>query len=209
MGDDWELYRHHRAHFTEAVLGAQSAGGRLCVLGAGKCNDLDLERLAESFAELHLVDLDPSAVASAVSRQAPHVRSKLKPHTPVDLAVLSGKRTDKWKRKPPSPSELAAAAQEALDSTRRRLPGPFDVVVSACVLTQLGFALSKALGDSHPLLGPLRLATARSHLQTLLELTAPGGTALFVSDLASSTHYPLTELPADADLEQVLQDVVQ
>lgn len=209
MRDDWELYRHHREHFTQAVLAsAPPPGGRLCVMGAGKCNDLDLERLAERFSELHLVDLDPSAVASAVARQPAPVRQKVVPHAPVDLALLSGKRADKWKRKPPAATELDEAAQGALRDISRRLPGPFDVVVSACVLTQLGFALSKALGDHHPLLGPLRLATVRLHLRTLLDLTAPGGNSLFVSDLASSTHYPLAELPADADLERVLEDVV-
>src|SRR5450432_2426587 len=45
--DDWALYADHRAHFTEAIVASASrAGGRLCVLGAGKCNDVDLERLA-------------------------------------------------------------------------------------------------------------------------------------------------------------------
>jgi hypothetical protein len=209
MRDDWELYRRHREHFTQAVLtSAPTPGGRLCVLGAGKCNDLDLEPLAERFSELHLVDLDPSAVASAVSPQPAPVRQKVVPHAPVDLALLTGKRADKWKRKPPTPSELDEAAQGALRDVLRRLPGPFDLVVGACLLTQLGFALSKALGEHHPLLGPLRLATVRLHLRTLLDLTAPGGSSLFVSDLASSTHYPLAELPADADLERVLEDVV-
>ena len=190
------------------LTAAPAAGGRLCVLGAGKCNDLDLEQLASVFAEVHLVDLDPSAVASAVSRQAASVREKLVPHAPVDLAVASSKRAEKWKRKPPGQSELAAAAEAAHSDLLRRLPGPFDVVVSACVITQLGFALSRLFGDQHPLLGPLRLATARLHLRSLVELTAAGGSALFVSDLASSTHYPLLELPADAELERVLEDVI-
>jgi hypothetical protein len=47
------------------------------------------------------------------------------------------------------------------------------------------------------------------HLQTLLGLTTPSGRALLVTDLASSTHYPLAELPPDAKLEPVLKDVLQ
>jgi hypothetical protein len=182
--------------------------GRLCVLGAGKCNDLDLEQLAEVYEELHLVDLEPSSLALAVSRQPAAVRDKLVPHAPVDLAVLSAKRASKWSRKPPTQAELTEAVRSTASDVLQRLPGPFDVVASACVMTQLGFALGRSLPERHPLLGPLRLATARLHLAELLTLTAPGGRSLFVSDLASSTHYPLEQLPADADLEQVLKDVI-
>jgi hypothetical protein len=35
----------------------------VCVLGAGWCNDVDLERLALAFSEIHLVDLDSSTLA--------------------------------------------------------------------------------------------------------------------------------------------------
>jgi len=90
-----------------------------------------------------------------------------------------------------------------------RLPGPFDVVVSACVLTQLGFALTRSFDERHPLLGPLRLSVARLHVATLLGLTSNSGTALLVTDVASSNHYPLTELPRDAELGGVLTDVLQ
>jgi len=210
-GPDWELYAAHRERFTQAVLDAAPSGdrgARLCVLGAGRCNDLDLARLAASYGELHLVDLEPALVASAVSREHAAVRSRLIPHAPVDLAVLSTKRAAKWQRRAPNAAELEAAASTTLQGLLARLPGPFDVVVSACVLTQLGFALMQSFRESHPLLSPLRVATARTHLQTLIELTAPHGSALFVSDLASSSHYPLDALPPGAKLDEVLVDVV-
>jgi hypothetical protein len=208
-GPDWELYAAHREQFTRAVLAlAPSPPGRVCVLGAGKCNDLDLARLGQAFREVHLVDLLPASLAGAVSREEPELRKRLVPHAPVDLALLSGKRARKWQQKTPGSAELEAAADDSLQQVRQRLPGPFDVVVSACVLTQLGFVLSQSFRDTHPLLGPLRLQTARLHLRTLLELTAASGTALFVSDLASSTHYPLDALPADARLSDVLRDVL-
>lgn len=209
-GPDWELYAEHRRKFTEAVLSlAPATPGRLCVLGAGRCNDLDLASLSRTFRELHLVDLDPSALASALGRETAELRKQLVVHAPVDLSVLAPKRKTKWQRRAPSPSELEATASATLQGLLARLPGPFDVVVSACVLTQLGFALTQAFREPHPLLGPLRMHTVRLHLQTLLGLTAPNGAALFVSDLASSTHYPaLTQLPADTELTSVLGDVV-
>lgn len=206
---EWQLYAGHREQLTRAVLAAsKTSGGRLCVLGAGKCNDLDLDQLADAFSELHLVDLDPASVARAVSRQSLRVREKLRLHTPVDLSLLSAKRSSKWQRKPPTPPELEQCRDAALRSLLSRLPGPFDVVLSACVLTQLGFALTQTFREPHPLLAPLRMSIAQLHLQTLLELTAPGGTSLLVSDLASSTHYPLDQLPEGANLASVMQDVL-
>jgi len=209
-GPDWQLYAEHRRKFTQAVLSlAPSTPGRLCVLGAGKCNDLDLASLSQAYRELHLVDLDPAALASGVACETPELRKQLVVHAPVDLSVLTPKRKTKWQRRAPNAAELDATADATLQGLLARLPGPFDVVVSACVLTQLGFALTQSFPERHPLLHPLRLGVVRTHLQTLLGLTAPGGSALFVSDLASSTHYPaLTDLSANADLASVLRDVV-
>jgi hypothetical protein len=207
---DWALYAAHRDKFTQAVLSvAPASAGRLCVLGAGKCNDLDLARLSQTYRELHLVDLDPAALANAVSREEPEVRNRLQPHAPVDLSLLSPKRASKWQRRAPTADELDAAAESTLQGLLTRLPGPFDVVVSACVLTQLGFALNQAFREPHPLLSPLRLAIVHTHLRTLVKLTAPNGTSLFVSDLASSPNYPaLATLPADAELRDVMRDIV-
>jgi hypothetical protein len=206
---EWSLYSGHRERFTEAVLATAKTGtARLCILGAGKCNDLDLGRLAQAFSELHLVDIEPRSLASAVSRQAAETRRKLVPHAPTDLSLLSAKRSEKWRRKAPSSGELEQLRDSHLQALLARLPGPFDVVVSACVLTQLGFALTQSFREPHPLLGALRMNVLQLHLQTLLGLTAATGTALFVSDLASSTHYPLEELPPDADLATVQADIV-
>src|SRR5690349_15046625 len=100
-GADWQLYASHREEFTKAVLSVAPAGsGRLCVLGAGKCNDLDLPSVSQAFSEVHLVDLLPAALASALAREDAPVRQRLKPHAPVDLAVMSDKRGAKWKRQP-------------------------------------------------------------------------------------------------------------
>ena len=164
--DDWALYAEHRAHFSAALLScAPGNGGRLCVLGAGKCNDLDLDLLAESYSEIHLVDIDPAALATGMSRQSPAVRTRLRPHAPVDLSPLSGKRISKWQRKPPTRAELEAAEAMTLSTVTARLHGPFDVVASACVLTQMSFALKKALGEGHPMLAAIRASIGLTRLR--------------------------------------------
>lgn len=209
-GADWDLYAAHREAFTDAVLSLpRPSDARLCVLGAGKSNDLDLSLLAATFREVHLVDWEPALLASAVSREPSEVKKRLVPHAPVDLSLFSEKRASKWQKRPPSANELEALEDATLQGLLTRLPGPFEVVVSACVLTQLGFALTRSLREPHPALGPLRLSVARLHLRTLLGLAAARGSALLVSDVASSNHYPLTELPAGADLSDVLEDVVR
>src|SRR5260370_28026752 len=89
-GDDWALYADHRAHFTEGLLScARQLGGRLCLLGAGQCNDVDLERLAEAFSEIPLVGICSAALAPAVTRPPPSVRARLHRHAPIDLPRLS------------------------------------------------------------------------------------------------------------------------
>jgi hypothetical protein len=207
--DDWALYAEHRAHFSAALLScAPGSGGRLCVLGAGKCNDLDLDLLAESFAEIHLVDIDPAALATGVSRQSPALKPRLRPHAPVDLSPLSGKRISKWQRKPPTRAELETAEAMTLSAVTSRLPGPFDVVASACVLTQMSFASRKALGEGHPLLAAVRVSIMTTHLRTLVALTKVGGACLFTTDLVSSTTYPLDRLLADRTLNDVMNDVI-
>lgn len=186
---------------------AAPTGGRLCVLGAGACNDFDLARAAEVFSEIHLVDLDAKALARGVARHEAPVRARLHRHA-LDLSGLSARRLARWRRATPDATELEQVSAETLDALCDKLPGPFDVVASTCVLTQMAFALREALGERHPALEPLRFALMRTHLSSLVALTAPGGTALFASDLVSSSTFPLDTQPPDRALEDVLREVV-
>jgi hypothetical protein len=213
MNMSWDLYAAHRARLTrELVESAPVPNGRLCLLGAGHCNDVDLERLAATFREIHLVDIDDQALMGAVARQPAAVRARLRRHGGVDLAGLSARRLARWRRAAPDEHELEQAAASALERILVELEGacggPFDVVASTCVLTQMAFALREALGERHPALEAARLALMRTHLTTMLAMTAPGGTALFATDVVSSTSYPLDSLGPEADLGQVLRDVV-
>ena len=206
--DDWTLYAHHRAHLTDAVLSSAAApGGRLCILGAGACNDIDLEQLSLVFSEIHLVDIDASALGRAVARQRPAVRSRLRPHARVDLSGMT-KRLTEWKRRPPTPAQLDALGASTSQALIARLPGPFDVVVSACVLTQMSFAAMNVLGEGHRMLWPIRLSLLGTHLHALVGLTVAGGASLFVSDLTSSSLFPLKELDTSRSLHDVMNQIV-
>jgi hypothetical protein len=202
----WDLYAGHRARFTELLLKSAS-GGSLCLLGAGHCNDVDLDALAAHYSAIHLVDIDKSALLAAVSRQKPAVQAMLRVHAPLDLSGVE-RHLKKWKRAAPTERDVAAASSTVLASVAG-LPGPFDLVVSACVLTQMSFSARDALGDTHRMLGALRVSLVRTHLATLLGLTAPGGTALLVSDLTSSNAFPLADVRPEQNLFDVMGDIVE
>src|SRR4051794_41979245 len=75
--DDWELFTAHRQRLTEAIASLRpGTGGVLCLLGAGNCNDVDLEALAGAYAEIHLVDIDPAGLDRAPQRQPPEGRPR-------------------------------------------------------------------------------------------------------------------------------------
>ena len=80
---------------------------RLCLLGAGNCNDVDLRRLLGVYREIHLVDCDAEALSAALEHQSLTGHVSLICHGGIDL--LAG---------PPA-------------------LGPHEVVASLCLLSQL------------------------------------------------------------------------
>ncbi len=181
---------------------AGTLAGTLAILGAGNCNDVDLMVLAEHFRTIHLVDLDDEALQRARDRQPAEVAARLVLRAGVDLtgglALLEAARNA---RRPPDPAAVAAAA---LANLQGALPGTFDVVVSACLLSQIAQSCRLALGVEHPHLHELAEAVAAAHLRALVLLARPGGTALLVTDVASSETYPLEETAASQPLSRLL-----
>src|SRR6185369_1590269 len=188
-------FNGHRARLTgEISLRAPAGGrGRLCLLGAGNANDVDLDALAARFAEIHLVDIDADAVGDAVARAADASRTRLVAHAPLDASGIFD-RLEAWSRRPPTPAAVHLEVRAAVGRVAGALPGPFDVVVSCCLLTQLQLVLLEIVGDRNPSFDGLRAALGRIHVRTLASLLAPGGVALLCTDLTGSDTYPLDEL---------------
>lgn len=191
--DLWDRYRAHRERLTAEILALAPSGGRLCLLGAGNANDLDLEALATRFAEVHLVDLDPAALSRAHGRQTAATRARLHDHAPVDLSGLYH-QLDR-PRLPEADALVTAGAAQVL----RQLPVGFDVVASCCVLSQMSWALETLVAGKAPV-EVLQQVLLRIHLRTLLALVAPTGAALLAADLVSSNSYPLDDLSPGEDL---------
>src|SRR5690349_17998645 len=80
----WQAFAAHRQQLTRLLAG-RATGLRLCVLGAGNANDLDIEQLRSRFSEITLVDLDAEALARATARQSAEARKVLRVSPPLDL----------------------------------------------------------------------------------------------------------------------------
>ncbi len=187
---NWDAYTEHR-HQLSSLLSAlprSATSLRLCVLGAGNCNDLDLDQARTIFQEIHLVDLDPQALEMGVSKQLQSDRKGIVVHAPCDLTGC----IDLW------PSELETLSDSRsrqivslLDAFEPKIceHGPFDVVVSTCLLTQLMSAVllrSWSLEQQWSFASQIR----RQHLKLILRLMGPHGTGIFLTDLVSSLTAP-------------------
>jgi hypothetical protein len=195
----------HRRRLTDLI--AARAGGRLCLLGAGNCYDLELPRLTQSFSEVHLVDLDLEALERARAAEAPTVRERLTLHE-LELSGIHGELPS-WRAMRVTPEALMAVPSVASKRIAAALPGPFDVVVSACLLSQLQLLLLNVLGERHQLIEAARQIQNLVHLRSIARLLSPGGRGLLVSDVTSNETFDFAKLAPDADLPALVQDLAR
>ena len=208
--DQWTTFSSHRQKVTNLlVTSSNRPQSRLCVLGAGNANDLDLQSLLAVHREVHLVDLDSEALAQAAQRQQVARHPALHLAGGVDLtAILDTIQT--WS---PSTSIRTETLQSLAEAPAARVPlalqAPFDLVASTCLLSQLIGNAFHALSDRHPQFLAVVQAIRAGHLRLLTSLTAPGGVAILITDLASSnTFAPLASLP-ESSFPSLLPDLAR
>lgn len=181
--DNWRLYRSHRDAVADLICRPpQPASARLCILGAGNCNDLDLARFSGRFAQVHLVDLDRQAMAKGVQRQSPPAPGNISLHGGIDLTGVL-KNLDTWERFRPGRESIAHCIREARAFAGLPFLGRFQVVASICLLSQLIDTLVSVTGAKAV---PLELVETlrQRHLRLLAELLLPGGVGHLVTDFA-------------------------
>jgi hypothetical protein len=191
----WHSFAEHRARLTSLVRqAAPPSGGRLAVLGAGNGNDLDVAALLRRYSEVHLYDLDGPALGRAWQR---HHAPGLVIHPPIDLsgalALLPG-----LSQRCPGDEEIAALPQACVDRVLGAIPQRYEVVLSACLLSQILHGTHVALGHQHPSLTAVSCAQVLAHARILAGLLRPGGRGLLVTDATSSQLVPSPELWGDA-----------
>lgn len=183
---NWEEGAAHRNLITRYLIDlAESPGGRLCVLGAGNCNDLDLQKLSQVYSEVHLVDLDETALKYAVDFQAVSEDPSIHLHV-LDLTGVGDRLAAFKKDRDQGEEELQQIMASLSESRELDISGPFDVVCSTCILSQLILQVVHAAGESHPRFEELMVAVREQHFRTVLDLTVEGGAGLVISDFVSS-----------------------
>ncbi|QDT41305.1 hypothetical protein Pan241w_13650 [Gimesia alba] len=183
---NWETGARHRETLMKYLTGlVGDRQGRLCVLGAGNCNDLDLKRLLQVYSEVHLVDLDESALEYGVQSQ--EVADDPRVFRYVRDLTGAGEELAGFEAASTLPeTDLSEIIQRFSQPAALDLPGPFDVVCSTCVLSQLILQAVNAVGDTHPQFEQLMVAIRSQHFQTIVDLIKEGGAGLVVSDFVSS-----------------------
>lgn len=178
----------------------------ISIVGAGNCQDIDLNVLAELFTKIRLIDIDAEALNRVVSKCPPGVTSRIRLFTPVDIAapLLSHAAFMALS----SESRAAFLAGLQTPSTSDKIPVS-DVVVSACILSQLIDTASKIVLPEAPEFLSLIQAVRRGHLARLLELTVAGGRTLLITDLVSSDTVPEINQTSPAELPMLMFQCLQ
>lgn len=186
----FHYFADHRRRQTDFILANNPHGGRICILGAGNCFDVDLTRLCEVFTEVHLVDIDRNALDGAHKRLAAPLAKKIFLHTAVDLSGANQSLED-WRDFKVTPDTLLEFPALATREITARLPKDFDCVVSSCLISQILFTCTRVLSEQHPLLQACLITLLVTHLRLLIALTKPAGRALWITDVTSNEIAPL------------------
>jgi hypothetical protein len=202
----WAAFATHRKRVT-GLLQARSAASRLCVLGAGNCNDLDLGELLASHAEIHLVDVDADALSRGIARQNVDAHGSIHRHAPFDLSGQVEAMAC-WSPTAPVADADVERCIHCATEVAGGLPGPFQLIASNCILSQLIDAMADAIGASHPRFADLVSAVRLGHLRQTADLTAPGGAAVVITDVLSSDTCPELQAATDRDLPGLLARAV-
>jgi hypothetical protein len=192
---DWDVFAAHRRRLMGLLNKERPPAGsrqRLCVLGAGNCNDLDLALLRQRYAQIDLLDLDGAALSAGVGRQGFSQAPALNLHGNVDLSGLLDRMAGWSAHTVIADAELEACRTEPTRTIGCLLPdASFDAVVSTCLLSQLIDSVVDAVGIGHSRVHDLVAAVRAGHLRLLMHLLAPGGHGFLVTDLVSSDTAPM------------------
>lgn len=205
----WRIAAPHRRRVMQLIeQAAPAAGGRVCILGAGNCNDLELLRLGERFAEVTLVDLDRDALNRAVARQGLSDATGLRLHGGYDITGVWDELHQVSQVRHDS-ATIERLVCQAVAPTVSDLTPPYEVVVSTCVLSQLLQSVIAAVGEGHPRFLEVLAAVRQGHLRLMSRLASPGGRVVLVTDFVSSDSAPEILTTPDEELEGLARRLLE
>jgi hypothetical protein len=202
--DGWHLFTEHRQQVMNLLRReGDSPTGWLCLLGAGNCNDVDLQLLQRRYSRIDLVDWDRAALIDGVGRQLGTAGNCVQIQGGIDFTAIADELA-RWCEHPPSESQIDELGHRAEVAELPEGIGQADTAASLCVLSQLIELCSTALGRDHPRLPQLVQAVRRGHLRQLAGRLRPGGTGVVVTDLVSSDTAPDLMRANQADLSPLV-----
>ncbi len=209
--DAWDRVAMHRQRVTQILLDAGGNGGRLCILGAGNCLDISLDRLLDRFSHISLLDIDRNAMEFGMRQQIADQhpgRHRMECHaldicgwTNIPDPVVKSLETSE----PMWPELLKAIEQFSFPLGDFE---PFDVVASTCVLSQIMAPV--LLKQPHD---PLQLSVAiqlrRAHLDLMWRLAGREGSLVLVSDFVATDSSPELRYLSGDQLRDKMFDLIR
>ena len=201
-----QQFSGHRANVMAAICSAQRMDAdRLCILGAGNGNDLELLELLQRFAAIHLVDLDADALAHAVANA--HCLDRITMQGDCDVSGWMH-QLETFRDKQLHDSDVSDLLATSRNSQIEIQNAPFDVVVSTCILTQLIDSVLQIVQPGPQLL-QLAVEARRRHLQLMLDSLVDGGRGLLITDFVATTTLPdLMQIPEHEFQNRMTQALV-
>ena len=181
----WRLYEGHRRHVMSLLKEVCGEGRkRICLLGAGNCNDIDVSLLSQWYAELHLVDWDAHALENGIEKQKISPQS-VTLHSSIEFTGVA-RYIERWKYSSPSNTEINQVISLLSEPYDIGLTAQFDVVLSGSLLTQLIEPPIAFLGLKHPRTMEVVVNLRAAHFRLMTSLMAPGGHGVLITELISS-----------------------
>lgn len=181
---------YHRRQITSLLCElAPNHAGRLAILGAGPCNDLDLRKLQVKWPHIDLVDRDTDLVQRGIAAQTNAatglrvIHQDLLLGDPAPQAATSEMNLSV----PEIGHEFLSKVKQARWSSLR---SDYDIVASTCLLSQLVHQVIDAVGVDHALFIPTVQALRQQHLWLMAQALRPGGQGLLFCDFVSSETLP-------------------
>ncbi|MEM9411127.1 MAG: hypothetical protein AAGA30_08445 [Planctomycetota bacterium] len=200
----WEAFRNHRGILTNFIKRQSPPfSDSLCVLGAGFCNDLDLNELAANFQQLTLVDIAKKDLSLGLRQQDLSESESLKIVGDYDVTGVHDlflKFQESQER-----SDLESLVTE-MESFHPSGLGVFDSVASTCLLSQLMFHAYESVTEGHERFVEILQKVRLQHIRVMLDLIKPGGVGFLFTDFVSSESLP--ELFTTRNLKETVENAI-
>ena len=208
QGDRWVKGVNHRDMVMRILTNDSHHSGKLAILGAGPCMDLDLERLRKRFDEVHLFDLDGEVVWRGVDYQQKTGDAGVFVHGQVDVTGHYHQVAE-LARDPNNQAKVDQLVQSLNKFRLEQWAGHFDVVVSTCLLSQILEHAVHAMGEDHVRLIEVLTMLRLSHVVVMADMCKPGGCGNLIFDFVSSQTLPGMIGTSGEALIALLENAVQ